>query len=397
MNTSMTRLKQIVKKYKTDMVAFAQKLIQTPSLSGEEELIAQIVQDKMKKLGYDDVSTDDYGNIIGYIKGGDAPSLMLNGHLDHVDPGEESTWQYPPFSGEIVNGIMWGRGAVDIKGPVAAMVYAPAVIKELHKTPPGDTYVVAPVMEELGCVGTKHLMTHFKTDLAVVCEPSRNTIRLGNRGGVGLDVTVTGKSVHASIPAKGLNPHYIVADFLHKLRTLEMVKHNVFGSSSVAPTLYRTDQSSFNVTPGEIRLTLDWRTVPNDSLHSITKRVNSLLQRCIYAQAKGKVDIATFSFKTYTGISDSHPAIFPSCYLPPEHPFPTQAQKTLSIAFKRNVPFDVWHFITDAGPMMDAGIPTIGFGPGDEMLAHTNQEHISINQLTEALLGYATLCLMDRG
>ncbi|MFQ5578706.1 MAG: M20 family metallopeptidase, partial [Anaerolineae bacterium] len=188
------------------LVQFVQTLVQTPSPPGHEEAAARLVQTEMRRLGYDDVTVDSYGNVIGQVKGGPGPTLMLNGHIDHVDPGDKTGWPHPPFSGQIAQGHLWGRGSVDMKGPVACMVYAPALLKEMGLTPPGDIYVTAVVMEEVGGVGSSYLATHLKTDLAVVGEPSGNTLRRGHRGRVEAQLTVTGKSIHASVPHLGVNP-----------------------------------------------------------------------------------------------------------------------------------------------------------------------------------------------
>ncbi len=378
-----------------EMIAFAQKLVQTPSLPGQETAIAALIQTEMKRLDYDDVSTDNYGNVIGLVKGLDGPSIMFNGHMDHVDPGDKSGWPYPPFSGAIVNGELWGRGSVDMKGPVACMVYAPAIIKSMGILPPGNIYVVTPVMEEVGGVGSTYLATHLHTALAIVGEPSHNTLRRGHRGRVELWITVTGKSIHASIPQLGINPHFTIANFLRKLQTLKMVKDDTFGGSSVAPTLLSTDQMSPNVTPGQITLTLDWRNTPSETPEAILQKASNLLQESLLDGAQGSVTLATRPFTTYTGITVEQSAVFPSFELALEHPLVQQAQKSLSAALEAPTPIDIWPFATDGGHLMAAGIPTLGFGPGDETLAHTNREHIVLADMALAMRGYAALAMTD--
>ncbi len=396
MSVDIQALKQTTLDYQRDLVDFTQRLVQTPSLPGQEGDLAALIQTEMKTLGYDDIQVDNLGNVIGYVAGGPGPSLMLNGHMDHVDPGDLAGWPQPPFSGKIVANEIWGRGSVDIKGPVAAMIYAPAVVKSLKQTLPGDLYVVTPIMEEVGGVGTAHLTKHLKTALALVGEPSHNTLRLGHRGRVELWVTVTGKSIHASIPHKGGNPHYILADFLQKLAQYDMISEDIFEASSVAPTLYQSDQVSANVTPGEIRLTLDWRNVPSETPQDVVQKMNVLLQSCLTDGATGTVSLATRPFTTYTQQVVEQSAVFPSFALSETHPWTIQAHKTLNQTLGRTLPVDIWTFATDGGHLMAAGIPTIGFGPGDESLAHTNQERMAISQLVEGLMGYTALCLAPR-
>jgi len=395
MSPNFSAITQTAKKYHPDMIAFAQKLIQTPSLSGEEGTIAQIIQEKMKTLGYDDVSTDSYGNVIGQIKGAGGNSIMLNGHMDHVDPGDEKSWQYPPFSGKIVDGFLWGRGSVDMKGPIACMIFAPVLIKAMGITPPGDVFIAIPVMEEVGGVGATYLASHLHTDMAIIGEPSHNTLRRGHRGRIELWVTVSGKSIHASVPHLGINPHFSIAAFLQKLKAMPMVSDADFGGSDVAPTLLSTDQISPNVTPGQIKLTLDWRNSPAESPSEVLQKVDALLQSSLQDGATGSVSLATRPFTTYTGITVEQSAIFPSFELKVDNPLVKIAQRTLSNALENPVPLDVWRFATDGGHLMVAGIPTLGFGPRDETLAHTNKERIAVADMAQALRGYTALALTD--
>ncbi|MFQ5577501.1 MAG: M20/M25/M40 family metallo-hydrolase, partial [Anaerolineae bacterium] len=120
-------------------------------------------------------------------------------------------------------------------------------------------------------------------------------------------------------------------------------------------------------------------------------RLEELLQQCLLPGASGSVALASRPFTTYTGITVEQSAVFPSFALPKTHPLVTQARQTLSRALGREVAVDIWQFATDGGHLMAAGIPTVGFGPGDETLAHTNRERISLNALTDALAGYAAL------
>lgn len=395
MEISPLQLKETVEQLQPELIAFAQKLIQTPGLSGEEGAVAGLVQAEMNRLGYDEVSVDAYGNVIGWVKGASGPALMLNGHMDHVDPGPTEGWLYPPFSGQIVDGELWGRGAVDMKGPLACMIYAPAVLKRLGLTPPGDLYVVSAVMEEHGGIGSFYLTTHLKTDLAIVGEPSRNILRRGHRGRVELQVIFHGQSVHASVPHLGANPHFSLARFVAQLPALKMTADDLFGGANVAPTLIHSDQISPNVTPSRLVLTLDWRNVPAETLETILRQVDALLQTCLEPGITAEVQPATYRFSTYTGVSMEHPAIFPSFLRAETDPFVQRAHQIISRALSRTDPVGVWPFATDGGYISAAGIPTLGFGPGDETLAHTNRERISLHAMAEATVGYAALALTD--
>jgi succinyl-diaminopimelate desuccinylase len=397
MSFPLENIRAIAQERQAAAIAFAQQIVSTSSLPGHENEVAAVISREMKNLGYDRVWTDEAGNVIGKISGGQGPSVLLNGHMDHVDPGPAEGWPYPPFSGQIVDGELWGRASVDMKGPVACMIYAASLFKQIDLTPPGDIWMTVPVMEETGGVGTQHLISHLKADVAICGEPSGNTLRRGHRGRVELQVTFKGRSAHASTPHLALNPHYQAASFLTKLSTLEMAHDETLGTSTVAPTLYATDQISPNVVPGQVFLTLDWRNVPAETPEIIVAKISDLLDSLASDEPENDiqttVEVKRSKFTTYTGLEKIFPLLFPSFLLAEDDPFLRAAQVTLADVLGRDEGMGVWRFATDGGHLMAAGIPTVGFGPGDERLAHTNQERISLVQMEEAVVAYAALIL----
>lgn len=377
------------------LVDFAQQLVRVPSLSGQENDIAQVITREMYNLAYDEVWIDQAGNIIGKINGGNGPVIMLNGHMDHVDAGPIADWPYPPFDGTIVGDELWGRASVDMKGPLACMIYAVSLFKPLGLTPPGDILMTVAVMEEIGGLGTQYLASQLGAHAAICGEPSRNILRRGHRGRVGLLATFKGRSAHAGTPHLAVNPHYGAAAFLSQLPTLVMAQDEALGAATVAPTLYATDQISSNVIPSEIYLTLDYRNVPGESEAEIVARVQNLLNACLLEEGlqeiQARVEVITTELTTYTGMVKLFPAVFPSFLLAENDPVIQAAQTTLKKVLGRDDGVEVWRFATDGGHLMAAGIPTIGFGPGDERLAHTNQERLSLAQMGEAVVAYAEL------
>jgi succinyl-diaminopimelate desuccinylase len=377
--------------HRADLVDFTRRLVQTPSLPGHEDQLANLIAAEMKQLDFDEVTIDDLGNVVGWIRGGQGPTLMFNGHMDHVDPGPVAGWLHPPYSGEVVEDELWGRGSVDMKGPLAAMVYAAGLTKRYALPLPGDLMVAGVVMEETGGAGTRGLIRRLKPDIAVVGEASGGRLMRGHRGRIELTVRVTGRAAHASVPDKGINPHYTLARFLVQIETWPMTPDEVFGSSSVAPTLYRTDQISANVIPAEAQLTLDWRNVPGETPEQIVERMNRLLDGCLSPGAGGTVSVATSHFVSYTGYAEDAPAIFSSFILPADHPLLNAARRVLGETLGQPPEVDTWRFATDGGWLAAAGITTIGFGPGDPALAHTNRERMPIGALTDGLAGYMAL------
>ncbi|MGB5342775.1 MAG: M20/M25/M40 family metallo-hydrolase [Thermoanaerobaculia bacterium] len=372
-------------------VDLLQQMIRTLSLPGHEGELASLVANEMHDLGYDEIRIDEVGNVLGRIEGrGQAPALMFNTHLDHVDVGDPAGWPHPPFGGEIHDDRVWGRGAVDIKGPMAAQVVGVARLLAGER-PPGDVWVTAVVQEEIGGVGARHLAeTLPPIPIVVVGEPSHNTLRRGHRGRTELVAHISGRSVHASVPERGVNPLFALGLFLGGLETLKMPTDTDLGPSTVAPTLLRTDQTSANVVPGEVWQTCDWRNIPGQSgedaramLQAVAARV--LAENPAHAESEIDVVIPVIERRTYTGLERPIPGANPAYILPADHPAVVAAEDICREVLKEDRPTGVWQFATDGGHFAEAGMAPVGFGPGDEYLAHTVNEHIEISALEEAM------------
>jgi len=393
LNSDLARL---VERRAQGMISFCQTIVQTPSLPGEEGQVAALVRGKMEGLGYDDVWTDDWGNVVGLLRGrGAGRSVMFNGHMDHVDPGQADEWPYPPYGGQIHDGRLWGRGVADMKGPLAAMVYAAGLLAQEDLRPLGDVYVATVVQEEVGGLGTKNLLGALRPDVAVVGEATSNQLARGHRGRIELVVRVRGKAVHASVPDQGINPHYVLARFIQRMDTLSLAEDETFGRSSVAPTLYFTDQQSSNVIPGEARLHLDWRNVPGEGPEEVLGQLLPVLETCLseVQGSEGELTLHTRDLRTYTGRTETFPAVFPSFGLPAQHQLVQRGQEVLARALSRPVEVVIWPFATDGGHLMEAGVPTIGFGPAEAEQLHVVGESVPVAMLEEGLLGYAALAL----
>ncbi|NPV07451.1 MAG: M20/M25/M40 family metallo-hydrolase [Anaerolineae bacterium] len=391
----MDRLLRAAEVEADGLVSFARRLVQTPSLSGQEEEVAGLVETEMRALGYDEVRRDEAGNVIGRLRGsGGGRTVLLNGHMDTVDPGPLSAWAHPPYAAELVDGRLHGRGAADMKGPLAAQVYCVALLGRAGLQPEGDVVVTAVVQEETGGLGTQFLLQGgANADCAIVGEASGLELRRGHRGRLELVVTVQGRSVHASAPERGANPHYTLAGFVQRLRQLELPTDPDLGGASVAPTLCSGDQTSSNVIPGRLVLRLDYRTLPGEKPEDIVARFQSLLDQSATDGCSGKVEIERHLTATYTGWEKVVLNAFPAFILPADAPELRAARSALARLTGEEPKVGLWRFSTDGGHLVQAGIPTIGYGPGEETLVHTVNESIAVDDLVRGAAGYAALCL----
>ncbi|MYC87539.1 MAG: M20/M25/M40 family metallo-hydrolase [Gemmatimonadales bacterium] len=373
-------------------VRFLQRLIRTRSMPGEEGELATLVADEMRALGYDEVERDAAGNVIGLLRGtGDAPSVMFNTHLDHVDAGDPADWPHDPYGAEIHDGLMWGRGAIDIKGPLAAQVHGIARLIAAGRRPPGDVYVTGTVQEEVGGLGARYMAETLRPDLVLIGEPSRNEVRRGHRGRIELRVQVRGKMAHASMTDLGRNPLTVLGRFLAALEDVDLAHDPDLGTCSIAPTLIGTDQTSGNVIPGLAEVTLDCRTVTGQDAASLREQLLPVLRACEIEGSSSDILIPQHERSSYAGYAMTYPADNPALSLPADHDAIRTAVEVLAGPLGAEPPVDIWDFATDGGHFGLAGMTVVGFGPGDDRLAHTVHEHIVIDELATGIRGNAAL------
>lgn len=387
------RLRDLAARHQPAMVRFCQRLIQTPSLSGQEGAVVDLVAQEMETLGFDEVYVDPVGNVVGRMQGEGGPSLMFNCHVDHVAPGDESRWPFPPYAGALHEGYLWGVGASDTKGALAPQVYALGALRQAGILLPGDVYVVGVVQEEVNGLGTRNLLQGLRPDAAILGEATANQIARGHRGRGEVVVRIWGRAAHASAPERGVNPHQVAARFVLALEHLSLPTHPELGASSLTPTLYRTDQVSGNVIPGEVELHLDWRVVPGTDVEAFLARLQALADECLIPGSRAEVGLLQRHLRSYKGHEQTIAALTMPFLLPEDHALVRGSRAILSQALGRKVRVGLWRFTTDGGHFMGVGIPTIGFSPCEEHLAHTAEDRVSVALMEEGMVGYMALAL----
>ncbi|RLG80850.1 MAG: YgeY family selenium metabolism-linked hydrolase, partial [Thermoprotei archaeon] len=166
-----------------DLIKIVKSLIETPSLSGEEKDIAYLIRDFLNDYGVDKSFIDKYGNVIGIIKGGLNRTIVFEGHMDHVPPGNISNWKYDPYKPEIIENRIYGRGAVDMKGAIGSMIYS--IPKVSKKDIPSIYYIFVPYEEiSEGVLFKKALeeTLNLRPDLVVLGEATNLDLYIGQRG-----------------------------------------------------------------------------------------------------------------------------------------------------------------------------------------------------------------------
>lgn len=316
---------------------------------------------------------------------------MLNGHIDTVPVGDESLWPHPPLGGVVADGRLWGRGACDMKSALACMVMAAADAAENGFN--GTLLVSGVVQEEVGGLGARHLSQTVRSDVVVLGEPSKLQLKLGHRGRVEVKVAFPGAIAHAAKAELGENALGHAARFVAALEGLELPSGGPLRGSSATPTrLVTYPLKGANVVPGRAELIIDYRNIPGDEPADILARLRTLtndprVEFCLPLEhaksANGKV-------------SASYERVAPPYLVPEDHPAPALARTALRRALAAEgmtLQEGTWWFCTDAPHLAKAGAPVIGFGPGEEELAHTTNESVAVADLEIARRAYRELAL----
>jgi succinyl-diaminopimelate desuccinylase len=333
------------------------------------------IEVEIQKLG------EDRANVIGVIKGsGEKPSLLLNGHLDTVPPGQ-LTWDYPPFSGTVVDGKIYGRGASDMKSGLAALVMAACLIKKSGIKLKGDLIVAGTAGEETDSLGAKAFMDagYFSNvGQIIIAEPSNLKLFTCQKGALWLEFTTFGKTAHGAMPDLGENAILLMNRFLNRLQDYKFIYNN---HPLLTPPTFNVGTVSGgvknNVVPDRCVLTIDIRTVPGQSHEAIIEELTELFLDCLGDREKGTVRIFNDRYPVETDPSD---------------PLVTIARKIGQKVLNLDLEPEGVNYYTDASVFVKSNrVPVILFGPGDERLAHQPNEYVEIDKLLASLKYYIAL------
>lgn len=378
-------------------IQFATELIRIPSLPGDEEGVAWRIVEELRALGFDEVGTDRAGNIVGRIAGtGGAPPVMLSSHMDVVDVGDEDGWEHPPYGGVVAGGYLHGRGAMDLKGPLALQVYAAA--RFVHARPAGDLLLAFSVYEEKGGWGMMHLMESLAVHPGAVIlgEATGCDLCIGHRGHAELAVEIHGRAAHASAPEQGRNPNHLLPHVLLALHELAGAQplHPVLGRATLTPTVVECWPRSGNVIPDRIRVTLDMRVLPGWEERQCVEQMHAFMAARLPEVEGLRVEVlpGLVTHRAWTGWEDEHSNFTPGFLMGDEHPVVRAAAGALHSVLGRPPVIRPWLFGTDGGHSCGThGVPTIGFAPGLEALAHTNRERLDLDSARFAFEAYPAL------
>lgn len=385
------RLSEQYKKYTAENLS---KLIKIKSLSGEEGAVQKELMNQMVDAGFDEVRMDGLGNVIGRIGNG-KKVLAIDGHMDTVDVGNLDNWDFDPFSGEIKDGFVHGRGTVDQEGGPAAFVTSGRILKELAFDKDMTIYFVGSVMEE-DCDGLcwKYIVEEegIKPDFVISTEPTNLKIYRGHRGRMEIHVEFFGVSSHGSAPERGNNAIYMASRAALEIEKLnERLKDDDFlGKGSVTISEIISGSPSLCAVSDYARLHLDRRLTWGETKESAIKEIEALVD-----PKTAKVSLLDYKEKAFTGLEYGMEKYYPTWKIPEDSPIVQTGIKAFKELYGKEPKTGKWTFSTNGVTINGIyGIPTIGFGPGNEVLAHAPNEKVPVNDLVVASAFYAAFAMM---
>jgi len=365
-------------------IRFAAELVRIPSPPGGEEAVALRILDELRALGFDEARTDRAGNVIGRVAGtGGAPAVMLSSHMDVVDVGDPAAWEHDPYGGVVAGGFLHGRGAMDVKGPLALQLYAAA--RFVEERPAGDLLMVCSVYEEKGGWGMMHLMGSLaeRPGAVLLSEATDGDLCTGHRGHAELAVEIHGVAAHASAPERGRNPNLVLPHVLLALAEISEAQPSdpVLGRATLTPTVIESWPRSGNVIPDRVRVTLDLRVLPGWDESRAVEEIRARLAARVPPAEGVRVEVlpGVATHRAWTGWVDEHSTFTPGFLLADDHPVVAAAARAVRGATGRQPRLRQWKFGTDGGHACGThGVPTIGYAPGVEALAHTSRERLEL-------------------
>jgi putative selenium metabolism hydrolase len=371
------------------LISFARDLVRMPSLSGDERKVAQRVEYEMKSLNFDTVSVDEAGNVVGVIAGRQpGPTVVYDAHMDTVGISPGAPWKLDPFSGEIMDGALHGRGAADMKGALAAMVYAAASLDRSKLA--GKVVISASVLEEvLEGVALEKVVAQTGADFVVIGEATGLHLARGGRGRAEVHLETVGKPSHSSAPQQGRNAVLDMMRVIAAVEDLALPEDGLMGPAIFALTDIISDPyPGHSVIPSLCRVTYDRRLLPGEQAGNLLR---AIVERPELADINLNATIGIGKYSSYNDYTFTQEKFFPAWLLAEDDDY---VQKSLSAlqGIGINASTHAYRFCTNAAWSAGvAGIPTVGFGPGQESDAHIVDENLKLEDLITAAQGYKAI------
>ena len=376
------------------ILRFLREICAIPSMNSQIGPVGERIAVEMRGLGFQDVRFDKMGNIYGHI--GSGPRVMVyDSHIDTVGVGDPAAWGYDPFQGKVENGRLYARGSVDEKGSTPGMIYGLAIARDLGLLDGWTVYYFGNMEEWCDGIAPNTFVEvdpGVRPDYVVIGEPTKLNVYRGHKGRIELKITAKGKSAHAASNQMGKNAIYMLLPVIAAIRDLEpkLGDHPFLGHGKITVSDMQVQTASINAVPDMATIFIDRRLTFGESKDAAVEQIRALIPE----SERGEITVEELFYDepSYTGFVYPVDKYFPAWALDESHPLVqagVQARRSIGLP---DAPTGKWDFSTNgiywAGK---AGIPSIGFGPGDELLAHTTGEWITLDDVVKATEFYAAL------
>jgi putative selenium metabolism hydrolase len=375
------------------MTAFLREMIAIPSESAGERAVVARAADEMRRLGFDEVKIDGLGNLLGRV--GSGPVVVaIDGHIDTVGVGDRSTWARDPYRGDLRDGVIYGLGASDQEAGIAAAVYGARIAKELGLLGGLQLWVTATVMEE-DCDGLcwQYILKEgvLTPEVVVITEPTNLCVYRGHRGRMEMEVRTQGLSCHGSAPERGVNAVYKMAPILADIERLNdrlaAGADPFLGKGSVTISEIRSTSPSLCAVADSCTIHLDRRLTRGETLEKAVGQIEALES---VKRSGARVTVLDYARESYTGLTYPTKKYYPTWVVEEQAPAVRAAVAAATSALGHPPIVDKWTFSTNGVATCGMfGVPTVGFGPGDEVHAHTPEDQCPVEHLTRAAHFYA--------
>ena len=377
--------------YEPAIVEFLRGMIAFPGESGQERARCELVHRTYSALGFDEVWFDDLGTVVARIGSGPF-TVLLDGHIDTVGVGDLARWPHDPFKGRFEDGLIWGRGAVDELPAIAAMAYGAKILADRGLPAGVSVYLSASVMEE-DCDGACMLNLierhGVRPDVVVLGEPTDLAVFRGHRGRLEATITTHGVSAHGAHAEHGVNAVYAMAPIIQDVAALDsrLPSDPFLGKGSVIVSHISCTTPSLNAVPDSATITLDRRMTAGETVDSALAELRALPHL-------GDAEVALLHYHGtgWNGGTVDQEKYFPTWVLAEDHPLVRGTASAAAEVLGAAPAISRWFFSTNGVATMGRlGIPTVGFAPGREELAHTTEERVSVEDLVKSTAVYSLI------
>ena len=377
------------------IIKFLREICAIPSMDSKIGPVGERIQEEMRKLGFDETWFDSMGNTVGRI--GNGPRVLVyDSHIDTVGIGNPDEWDWDPFIGKIDKGRLYARGACDEKGSTPPMIYGLALAHKLGLLEGWTAYYFGNMEEWCDGIAPHAFVEHegIRPDFVVIGEPTKMQIYRGHKGRVEIEVIARGRSAHAASNQLGDNAIYKVLPLIEGVSKLEpeLGDDPFLGHGKITVTDMEVETPSINAVPDLAKVYIDRRVTFGETVDTALAQVRKLVPQQYLADGSVTVEMMKYDEPSYTGFVFPVDKYFPAWALSEDHPLVQAGLKASQLIGLPEHKASKWNFSTNGIYWMGkAGIPSIGFGPGEEETAHTTHDSVLLTDVVKAAEFYAIL------